>query len=1283
MTKSTTFIQRIYEPSYDSEKISLFSKRYFISAFIFFTFHIFHSYPILVINKVTIFELLFLAYAILLVYLSRREVANSSIQFYKLWFDLLFLVIFEYFALSLFGIHSWLCVLFIFSVLYCSYWFSNWFALLFTTLVSTIYFIFQLNFDKYQLFSSREQFSIVFSYIFIYYFVALSSIFRKRKIRNEKIYDLKHEIEYVRSLLRSSFNSIIAVNTREIITEANDKTLVQLGYHRSELVDKIKFSSLFSPEEAKNILLELRKSENGMIENFETYIMNKSHIKIPIILSAAFLFDRTSTFQKELEKRKKLSYVIYFRDIRFEKALSIVSHEFTIIQNEKKLLDKLCNIIAETIQAETCQILTYNENKQLLELSSSYGVPKILKKTKGEEIYIENEGMTGRVFHKGITLNIQNIDTANRKAGDVSVRWDYAENFKKYSRFNEFKHFLGTPLIIQNEIYGVIRVLNKYSSFTNMLDENGFSQHDQEILEQISVQISTLIEKTKNKERFNIISTIGKEINDRISTHLDELLDYIAKEVVSGMKYKACTLRLIENDNILKMRGCFGFKSIRKDDSNYDMFIGQGISGVVAENGVVVQINDLSFEKSYFFPQALDKEHLKSMLCIPLKHGLKVIGIINCYMSRSHYFSDEEIQIMQTFANYTAIAIQNRLLFDDANQKTKTVSNLHATTGALLFEHDLNNLLNKIVTYAGNELKADLVILYEYIEREDDFRIPPIVYGKLYKADLSAKGLVSPHRESIIFEMLSRKEPFYADDAEKDWVDAGLIAKEKIKSGKSFIIQENIKSSAGIPLIFGNNLIGILFINYKSKIQFNDSLKTIIEIFANQAAVAIENSRLYKKTQESEALYRSLLDNLPLLLFRKDRNSKFISANDAFCKSVGLSYKELIGKDDYSFYPTEQAFQYINDDQWVIKEGKKLEKEELHIFPKDKKPRWVNVIKTPVYDSPSKDNVTGVQAIFWDITEQKRVRERYRSLFVQSPDAIIVHRDGKITLANPAALKLFGVKSEKELLSKSIYNFIHHEDITRVKNRLHNMLSGDTQEKSIELKIRNIDGEPIDVEVCSRLSDLEDEIQVVLHDLRKTKAILREVHHRVRRSLTEVSSHLELEEYDTTSTEVRQVFTTMRNRIQAMALIHTILYRSRDDSNVNMQIYFKELTDAIFDAYNVNASQINITIKASNILLDTQKATACGLIVNELVENSILHAFGGKKGRINVSLIIDKQLCVLTVSDDGKGLKRYLRPPSDSKGLKLVESLAENQLRGAIKPINRKGLTIQITFPRY
>jgi two-component system, sensor histidine kinase and response regulator len=130
-----------------------------------------------------------------------------------------------------------------------------------------------------------------------------------------------------------------------------------------------------------------------------------------------------------------------------------------------------------------------------------------------------------------------------------------------------------------------------------------------------------------------------------------------------------------------------------------------------------------------------------------------------------------------------------------------------------------------------------------------------------------------------------------------------------------------------------------------------------------------------KSLSDSEALYHSLVEALPVCLFRKDRESRFTFANGPFCAELKLALAELIGKTDKDLYPADLAEKYMRDDRRVMESGQIFEAIEEHIGP-DGDPSYVSVLKVPLHDS--NQEVIGMQGIFWDVTPRMRAEEALR-----------------------------------------------------------------------------------------------------------------------------------------------------------------------------------------------------------------------------------------------------------------------------------------------------------------
>jgi len=141
-----------------------------------------------------------------------------------------------------------------------------------------------------------------------------------------------------------------------------------------------------------------------------------------------------------------------------------------------------------------------------------------------------------------------------------------------------------------------------------------------------------------------------------------------------------------------------------------------------------------------------------------------------------------------------------------------------------------------------------------------------------------------------------------------------------------------------------------------------------------------QRRQVEESLSKSEALYHSLVETLPQNIFRKTPDGKFTFGNRQFCKTLGRSLEEIVGKTDFDFFPKELAEKYQKDDRRVLATGKPYDSVEEHRPPGGDR-MFVQVVKTPVYDADGKP--LGLQGIFWDITQQRLAEEEIRRVNTQ------------------------------------------------------------------------------------------------------------------------------------------------------------------------------------------------------------------------------------------------------------------------------------------------------------
>lgn len=194
--------------------------------------------------------------------------------------------------------------------------------------------------------------------------------------------------------------------------------------------------------------------------------------------------------------------------------------------------------------------------------------------------------------------------------------------------------------------------------------------------------------------------------------------------------------------------------------------------------------------------------------------------------------------------------------------------------------------------------------------------------------------------------------------------------------------------------------------------------------------------------------------------------------------------------------------------------------------------------------------------------------------------------------------------------------------------------------------------------------------------LEEKEILLKEIHHRVKNNLQVISSLLYLQSKKAKDNESLEMFNESQNRIKSMALIHEKLYKSEDIVHIDFSDYIGSLTSYLIKSYHVNAWDITIEKEIGKVQISIDKAIPCGLIINELISNSLKHAFPDSgKGEIKIKFdSFDHNRIIIQVKDNGIGLSKDIDIKNiDTLGLRLVNTLTE-QLEGVIE-INREGGT--------
>ncbi|MBM3703119.1 MAG: PAS domain S-box protein [Actinobacteria bacterium] len=451
--------------------------------------------------------------------------------------------------------------------------------------------------------------------------------------------------------------------------------------------------------------------------------------------------------------------------------------------------------------------------------------------------------------------------------------------------------------------------------------------------------------------------------------------------------------------------------------------------------------------------------------------------------------------------------------------------------------------------------------------------------------------------------------------------------------------------------------------------------------------------------KKSEEKYRTIVENINDVIFTLDIKGNFTYISPTIVRISGYKADEIINQNFSNFvHPDDLSGLQASLERTLS--GQK-EPYEFRVLDKD---GAIVYVRTSSQLFMKDGRIFGLSGVMTDITERqkaisalKKSEEKYKNIFENtSTSTLIIEEDNIISLVNHEFEKLSGYSKEEIEGKRSWTEFVVKDYLERMKEyhrlrRIDPNAAPQSYESQLIDREGNIKNIIITVSIIpgtkkSLVSLLDLTAQKKAEDklkesLKEKEILLREVYHRVKNNMQIISSLIGLQSEYARDKEVLEMFDDSKNRIRAMALIHEKLYQSENLAQIEFSEYLTSLRKEIIETYEVKTENIHIKINVDNVLLDIDTAIPCGLIINELVSNSLKHAFpDNRKGEIGVTLnFVDKDF-KLIVSDDGVGFPEDLDfTNTETLGLRIVNTLVA-QLDGDIQLDRSKGTSFEITF---
>ncbi len=493
----------------------------------------------------------------------------------------------------------------------------------------------------------------------------------------------------------------------------------------------------------------------------------------------------------------------------------------------------------------------------VLKIAATSGLDREL--VKGIDNLVVGEGFSGRVVQTCEPLVVQDLSADPRLTRSV-VR---AAGF----------HFLAiAPLVSRAKVLGTLFVMSR--------ELRGFTQQDTDLLTSVAGQIGVAVENTHlfkaeqhRAELFRMISEVGRHITSILDPGL--LLQTIVQEIQDTLGTYMVGIGLIEDEELV-IRAAAGSDAPAPDIPPLHVKVGgegagqepypepgvgtsQGITGWVATTGQALLVSDVLREPRYV--QWPPGARTRSELVVPLKTKSGIIGVLNLESDEPDAFDDSDLMILQTLANQAAVAIENARLYEDTESRLAQITALQETAMAVASILELEELLHLITQQATVLLKAEggILNLVDWDRREDvavacvgtlafvqDVRTP---------LDEGLSGWVALHNQAVIADQVQRDERINQEELDR-------IQKA---------IGRELRNAIAAPLTVKDQVVGTLVLldKHGGKREFDQADLELLTAFANQAATAIHNARLFEAEQRRAEQFRVIAQvghHLPRLL---------------------------------------------------------------------------------------------------------------------------------------------------------------------------------------------------------------------------------------------------------------------------------------------------------------------------------------------------------------------------------------------------------------------------------
>ena len=499
------------------------------------------------------------------------------------------------------------------------------------------------------------------------------------------------------------------------------------------------------------------------------------------------------------------------------------------------------------------------------------------------------------------------------------------------------------PLAVDDRVIGVLSVGGE-----------SLGEEDLPVLNAFARQVCLSLMRARLQERLQAIHALGRELVLAADEgHIARAVVETAKRV---LKFQVCGLWLVDREKRQLVRRASTAAERVAHITALPLDSEQGITVAVARSGEPIYLPDVQQDSRYIDIGI----GTRSELCVPLKVGEKIIGILNAESEKPDAFSEADRQLLSTLADQAAIAIENARLYEETRRRAERLAVVNRIARIASTTLHLDDLVEIVYQEIAQVFQADafFIALYDPETNELDFHL---------RVDEGVRE--PPERRplgtGLTAFVVTEKKPLLIRDFEKE--------RDHLPPVKLWGTMKIPSSWLGVPMLSGDQVVGVISVQAYRPNAYGEEERLLLSTIADQVAVAVQRACLFQQVQESEARYRDLFENSPDMIHSLDAEGNFLAVNRTERETLGYSLEEMLQMNIRQVLAPEEVDRMLAALRHMIETREPITNFETVLLTRDGRRIPVEVNATAFFED---GRFTHTRAILRDISERRQMQER-------------------------------------------------------------------------------------------------------------------------------------------------------------------------------------------------------------------------------------------------------------------------------------------------------------------